>query len=1226
MKPTERSATSTSTPKAGLRSMPSGLLPGKGSGALSAHADRRSSSRHVLATLAGLATVLGALAVAAAPALAAGPEAPKAEPATGVFAATAVLHGVVNPNITAPVEPGTYEFLYKATKTVSKTECESADANKAPTSPGMYFGNEPEPESESLSGLSANTEYIACLSATDAGGTTVSAPVSFKTKVAVAPEAPSTEAPVEVKDDAAILDGVVNPSITEPVEPGTYEFLYKATATATQAECESAGASKAPATPGAYAGAGPEPFSEALPGLTQDTEYVVCLAATNTGGRTVGPAVAFKTGPPEAPTTGNVEPVTGTTATLHGVLNPSHAGEAGTYDFVYKQSESNECQGEDETATAAKTATGSEKEAVPAETVSGLVPATDYAVCLVAKNHAEEAAVGAPVSFTTTAVGQENSPVVTADEAEISAEIGTDNSETTYHAQYGANSAEESATVEATVAAAGAPVTVEVRIPGLKAATIYHFHFVANNGHGPAAGEERTFTTPAGPSGAPKEVCANAQLRAEQPYGPTLPDCRAYEMVSPLDTNGQDATEPFVASPPRAAVAGGAVTYSSRGSFDDPTGATLENQYVSRRESNGWTTQAITPLRDPIKVESRAAYAAALFSPELTAAIAASNDPLTGVGSAGEFQLFHVDLETGAYEDVGPQEEGIPMGASNDLTHVVFQQPPNTPDSFIQEWVNGTVTPVNVTNAGGEIPASVGAVPHSSSEEDMWHAVSSDGSRVYFTSKQSEAEAGTSQLYVRVNAEQPQSPMSGERCEVLSDACTIEVSASQRGAADSHGVQPARYWGASADGSKVFFTSNLELTKGAYTDPGENSPNLYEYELSNEPGKTPGRLTDLTVDKAGNGAAVQGVAQISEEGSYAYFVADGVLTQGSNAEGQEPVAGQPNLYVVHEGGALEFITTLAEGDEPVWRFGAAAGESGPELNSAVVSPGGNYLAFLSEKSLTGYDNHEAATGDCDHEKDNIKVMNGRETEGRCNELFLYDAVAAKLVCASCNPTGALPTGPPSFGSLLDRKPFDQHRSRNLLEDGTLFFDSFDGLVPHASAGIQNVYEYENGQVRAISDPSGGQESFFLDASASGGDVFFATATRLLPEDMSDNVVVWDARAGGGFPAVAAPPSCDNGDSCKPPPSSQPSIYGAPASATFSGAGNPGGGSNPSPAPAVKTKALTKAQRLAAALKSCRNMRAKKKRARCEKQARQKYGATKTKAKAKKSSNDRRASR
>ena len=58
----------------------------------------------------------------------------------------------------------------------------------------------------------------------------------------------------------------------------------------------------------------------------------------------------------------------------------------------------------------------------------------------------------------------------------------------------------------------------------------------------------------------PAAQCPNEQRRAEQPFASVLPDCRAYEMVSPLskDANG---VIPFDT---RAAVDGEAVTYPSR--------------------------------------------------------------------------------------------------------------------------------------------------------------------------------------------------------------------------------------------------------------------------------------------------------------------------------------------------------------------------------------------------------------------------------------------------------------------------------------------------------------------------------------------------------------------------------------------------------------------------------------------------------------------------------------
>jgi hypothetical protein len=1067
---------------------------------------------------------------------------------------------------------------------------------------------------------------------------------------------------------------------------------------------------------------------------------------------------------------------------------------------------------------------------------------------------------------------------VEASAATFEAEIDPGETEAPYHFEYGPAAGDYDASVpqpDGHTSLSKTAVLVSVPVSGLTAAKTYHYRVVTVNALGENVdGPDKTFTTSPAPGSEPGQSCPNEKLRAEQPFGLKLPDCRAYEMVSPVVTGGQDATSEESAWGTRAAVSGEAVTYVSSGSFGEhePAGASVENQLLSHRNSaNGrWETQPITPLYEAFATETEAPYEGDAFTPELTAGIANTNYPLVegaaGGKTAGEYGLYVADFGSGSYRYVAPVKggEGFAYGVSSDLTRVMLGK---------AEWVNGSIVPVMVTNEGEQIDGAVGAEAPGKGffeQKDFWHAVSSDGSRVYFSSPSNEAEPGAARLYGRVNLGQPQSPLAkpeasgagtltagsdvvsslvsaagvlsggsqpagttkyevgptagrfvvgqpvagpgiaagttvtavsitpsshelltvltlseatteavengspisslgpapfkvGERiagagiapgttitgeaageltlsapavssatdvaltgggeCTVPADACTVEVSASQRTAGPGpqstsiNGNGAARYWGASADGSKVFFTSHQELTndadtgrsdeqviavsggggtytltfKGQTTVPisyaanagevqtalealssiekhvtvseigpgfttssavrvtfkealgGSEQPaliadgssltgvgyvtvnvppapgnDLYEYDLAS------GKLTDLSADTESAdaaGAAVQGVVQISEDGSYVYFVAKGALAAGAKAQqcrketeaeekGEEPK--QTNLgcdlYVSHEG-RTSFIATLAAGDSSDWENGALtpADEAGPEVNTDVVNPSGTRLAFMSAASLTGYDNHDASTGQPD------------------GEVYLYDAESGShppgLVCASCDPSGARPLGPSSLGNK--QKVIGLYRARNLLEDGTLFFDSSDALVPHASDGRQNVYEYENGHVYAISNVAGGGESFFMDASASGDDVFFASADQLLPEDTSGNIVVYDAHVDGGFPAQAAAPTCDNGDSCKPPASPQPSVFAPTGSATFNGLGN----FPPPPPPTVvkkvtkKTTAELKAEKLAKALKVCAKDKKKAKRAKCQKQAKQKYGAKKS---AKKASNKRRA--
>jgi hypothetical protein len=96
-----------------------------------------------------------------------------------------------------------------------------------------------------------------------------------------------------------------------------------------------------------------------------------------------------------------------------------------------------------------------------------------------------------------------------------------------------------------------------------------------------------------------------------------------------------------------------------------------------------------------------------------------------------------------------------------------------------------------------------------------------------------------------------------------------------------------------------------------------------------------------------------------------------------------------------------------------------------------------------------------------------------------------------------------------------------------------------------------------------------------------------------------------------------------GEACHGIPAGTPSLL-TPGTVSFNGAGNI------TPAPPAKQKSLTKAQKLARALASCRKRykHSRKRRTTCEKQAHRAYGATARRATraAKIATNDRRAGR
>jgi hypothetical protein len=718
----------------------------------------------------------------------------------------------------------------------------------------------------------------------------------------------------------------------------------------------------------------------------------------------------------------------------------------------------------------------------------------------------------------------------------------------------------------------------------------------------------------AAPAGAAS--CPNAQFRS----GPSehLPDCRAYEQVSPVEKEGQDAMTLLPLRPAQASACEPdepcTVAYMNVGAaFGGAQGNDFPNAYLATRGAEGWQTTALTPPTPQAPINSKAEVAYA-FSEDLSGTILrVPLQQLTASAPAGVYNLF-LRQPGGAYSLVTAsapaeppdsgctlcfEEEDVPAfaGASSDFSHVVFE----ANDSLVEGAPGGGVE--NLYEAVAEHVRLVGILPDGTIPEggatagggiravsehahELAHAISQDGSHVLF---EAAADGG---------APDPGQEGKTELYDRIDGVATVEVSAPAPGAepSDCETVDAvcdpgsAKFWAASDDGSLVYFTSKAALTKESNTGPEEASGeedagnDLYRYDVET------GVLTDLTVDMTDpDGADVQGVVGSSEDGSYVYFVADGAL-------GGDKVSGRPNLYVWHGtaagSGTVEYVAALhaptSEEANDIEAMLAGAFEyhsdiadwtSRPAESQAYVTPDGRHLAFMSVEPLTGYDNDDQATGEDDH------------------EVFEYNAETGGLVCASCDPGDVRPLGSAFIGAKLGERvstPF--HQPRSLSDDGSrMFFSSPDPLVPGISGGSVRVFQYENGTVQLISGTESGGTAVFLDASASGNDAFFATREQLAPGDTDELVDVYDARVGGGLPQPPALTPCQGG-ACREPFTSPP-LFSAPASASFTGAGN-----IVSPPP-VKA---TRAQLLSRALALCKRLTSTRRRSACTDAARKRY--------------------
>jgi hypothetical protein len=729
-------------------------------------------------------------------------------------------------------------------------------------------------------------------------------------------------------------------------------------------------------------------------------------------------------------------------------------------------------------------------------------------------------------------------------------------------------------------------------------------------------------------------------LSAIASAGP-LPNNRAYELVSPAGSREVYVPDPDVAleedlkaeRPFRASADGSAVTYvaeppSSGEGGNGSQGPGLGNEYVAARGAkagpDGWEVSDITPPG----TNTATLYEA--FSSDLSVGIVWSPNnknfpPLTedapapcrvlysrtGAGSGlSDYHPLFTKTSPQTPGSCGGENEPIAAGGNQGTATVpgysqlLFQTSAAlTPEAEeaagegsydLYDSVGGRLSSVNVLNGKPDPTATFGGPAERGSgngfnRSDFSNVISADGSRVFWT------DVSSGIVYVRENPTEEPSTLVGEHCVEPAKACTAAVSAG-----------PARYWTATPDGRYAYYTE------------GEK---LYRFSVG----------TEAREELAGVGAGVQGVIGTSEDGAYVYFVAAGALAPGATPqtckeaerntpeevkefveeeEGALPAGRGCNLYVLHAGEPLRFVATLAPKDNNLPGPGnigqAGDWQPNPGTRTAEVTPDGQSLVFESRRPLTGYDNGL-----------NVTSESGVAREV---EVFLYDAQPGGLSCVSCSPDGApVSVGAhsnPGIGTYVPVSVYPTFVKRWVNDTGTeVFFDTDQALVSQDTNGRQDVYEWERednggcpagaaggGCVYLLSGGTSVDQSYLVDASANGEDVFFTTRDHLVPQDQDDKMYLYDARVDGGFPETSL--ACA-GTGCQGVPPAPP-VFATPSSVTFNGVGN----FPPPPPPTKVTKKTVK----------CPKGKTRNKHNQCVK------SKSKKKSKARKASRDRRARR
>jgi len=621
----------------------------------------------------------------------------------------------------------------------------------------------------------------------------------------------------------------------------------------------------------------------------------------------------------------------------------------------------------------------------------------------------------------------------------------------------------------------------------------------------------------------------------------SLPDTRAYELASPPAKNGGDVTADSANT--HAAAAGGAVVFTSLEGFGDVQGMGADAQYLSRRDpgagGNGWVTHAITPRQEALTVQAtvfgQGSGFEAQFTPDLSYGVYRTWRPLTDAPNVAETANLYLrgnlladnplnQLLSDAFAPVPPSVLIRPVfaGASSDLSHVIFEsRAALTPDaSFgppqLYESVNGQVRLAGIlpdgTPAGGSVAgiATIGGFYPT-------RMISADGSRILFT------DITTGNIYMRVNG-----------------TTTVQLNESEKTTREA--PQPATLGTASADGTRVFFITSEGLVNG----DDDGVADVYMYDTTAPAGA---HLTLISVDRQpADGHFAETVVGASADGRYVYFTSDGQLVAD-----EPPLSGGVGLYVWHDGD-VRFIGALADVGEALLDSSQTRYTFFESTDMARVTPDGRHLLFMTRSDagfrgrggFAGYDHGSTCTFDT-------------SVGGPCRELYVYSADTGSLACASCDPSGRTATADAFDNERVATggSAPNWHLSYALSDDGSrVFFNTAQALVPEDVNGKEDAYEYDvpSRTVHLLSSGRDASDSFFLDASVNGNDVFFVTRERLVGWDVDDSYDLYDARVGGGFPEPVAPPPPCAGETCRGQVGSGPAVV-TPASATVSGRGN-----------------------------------------------------------------------
>jgi hypothetical protein len=650
---------------------------------------------------------------------------------------------------------------------------------------------------------------------------------------------------------------------------------------------------------------------------------------------------------------------------------------------------------------------------------------------------------------------------------------------------------------EGEIPAGGTPAGVAAVAERLEPGTAYRFRVVAENEKGSDEAGDRFSTYPA----EPLIDCPNSGLRTG--VSALLPDCRAYELVTPADTNARSPVgvshlgSAYFAT--REASPGGSmVSFEIQGGSIpgfEATGSYAGDPYLASRGEGGWTNAYAGPS-----------------GAEAPALLPGSNSPDQGYSfwSTGGGGTASIEGEVTNYLQY-PDGHSALVGRGSIAT-----------DPFAQGHLisaNGSHIILSSVNFGSK--TAVQLEPNAPP----------DGTQTIYD-RTIDSATGEEETHVVSLLPGNKTPAAGE------NASYIGASLDGRGVAfeinkrlylrfddkETHKIgENVTFAGIAEGGARIF-----------YLEGG----NLFAFDAETEEASQFTETGDATP------------VNVSADGSAAYFVSPTAIPTEPNPKAAAPVGGKENLYLSREG-LISFVGTVTKLDvagvsgateqtEGLGLWTTAIGQSAYGApgrfgeDPSRTTPDGSVLLFESRANLTSYD-----------------------SKGH-TEVYRYDSAHNELDCLSCNPTQAAATGNASLQSVSQEQgapePFSSFALvANLRADGRrAFFQTTEPLVAADSDELQDVYEWEaqgvgsctraGGCLNLISSGQSRRPDYLYAVSDSGDDVFIRSADLLLSADHDETPSIYDARVDGGFPEPISQ-SCQN-EPC-PPGTTPPPLFPPP---------------------------------------------------------------------------------